>query len=141
VEVDTQGDAFFVAFASAPAAVAAAAEATRALAAHAWPEGATLRVRVGLHTGTPQLAGDHYVGLDVHRAARIAAAGHGGQVLLSQTTGDLVEHTLPEGVRYPIAKALILTHILQSVRIPYDSTSSVGSQELGRANLWPRSPA
>ncbi len=94
-EVDTQGDAFFVAFATAPAAVAAAAEATRALATHAWPEGAPLRVRIGLHTGAPQLVGDHYVGLDVHRAARIAAAGHGGQILLSQTTRDLVEHSLP----------------------------------------------
>jgi predicted ATPase/class 3 adenylate cyclase/Tfp pilus assembly protein PilF len=96
-EVDTQGDAFFVAFPTAPAAVAAAADATRALADHAWLEGATVRVRMGLHTGTPQLVGDHYVGLDVHRAARIAAAGHGGQVLLSQTTRDLVEEQLPEG--------------------------------------------
>lgn len=77
--------------------MSAAAEATRALAAHAWPEGTTLRVRIGLHTGTPHLVGDRYVGLDVHRAARIAAAGHGGQVLISQTTRDLTEHTLPEG--------------------------------------------
>jgi class 3 adenylate cyclase len=96
-EVDTQGDAFFVAFPTAPAAVAAAAYATRALAEHAWPEGASLRVRMGLHTGTPQLVGDHYVGLDVHRAARIAAAGHGGQVLLSQTTRALAMHALPTG--------------------------------------------
>jgi predicted ATPase len=78
--------------------VAAAADATRALADHAWPEGTSLRVRIGLHTGTPQLVGDHYVGLDVVRAARIAAAGHGGQVLLSEATRVLVEHTLPEGV-------------------------------------------
>jgi class 3 adenylate cyclase len=99
VEVDTQGDAFVVAFATALAAVVAAAEATRALAAHAWPQGVTLRVRMGLHTGTPQVVGDHYVGLDVHRAARIAATGHGGrQVLLSQTTRHLVEYDLPEGV-------------------------------------------
>ena len=98
VVVDTQGDAFFVAFAAAPEAVAAAAEATRALAAYPWPEGATLRVRMGLHTGTPQLVGEHYVGLDVHRAARIVAAGHGGQVLLSPTTRALVEHDLPVGV-------------------------------------------
>jgi predicted ATPase/class 3 adenylate cyclase len=97
VEVDTQGDAFFVAFARAPEAVADAAMATRALAEHAWPEGTALRVRMGLHTGTPQLVGDHYVGLDVHRAARIAAAGHGGQVLLSQTTRNLVAHSLPAG--------------------------------------------
>jgi tetratricopeptide (TPR) repeat protein len=97
-EIDTAGDGFFVAFASAPEAVAAAADATRALAEHSWPEGTTLRVRMGLHTGTPQLVGDHYVGLDVHRAARIAAAGHGGQVLLSQTTYDLAKQALPKGV-------------------------------------------
>jgi predicted ATPase/class 3 adenylate cyclase len=97
-EVDTQGDAFFVAFATAPDAVMAAAEATGALAEHAWPEGAILRVRMGLHTGTPQVVGEHYVGLDVHRAARIASAGHGGQVLLSQATRELVEYSLPQGM-------------------------------------------
>ena len=97
VEVDTQGDAFFVAFPAAPQAVAAAADATRALAAHDWPADAVLRVRIGLHTGAPQLVGDQYVGLDVHRAARIAAAGHGGQILLSQTTRDLAIHRLPAG--------------------------------------------
>jgi predicted ATPase/class 3 adenylate cyclase len=97
VEVDTQGDAFFVAFPTAPAAVAAASHATRALAEHAWPEGGVVRVRMGLHTGAPQLVGDHYVGLDVHRAARIASAGHGGQILLSQTTRALSAATLPDG--------------------------------------------
>jgi predicted ATPase/class 3 adenylate cyclase len=96
-EVDTAGDGFFVAFPSAPAAVAAAAQATRALAAHPWPEGGAIRVRIGLHTGTPLLVGERYVGLDVHRAARVAAAGHGGQILLSQTTRALAEHDLPEG--------------------------------------------
>jgi predicted ATPase/class 3 adenylate cyclase len=85
VEVDTQGDAFFVAFASAASAVAAAAEAQRALA-----EG-PIRVRMGLHTGEPRLAEEGYVGLDVHKGARIAAVGHGGQVLLSQTTRALVD--------------------------------------------------
>lgn len=96
-EVDTQGDAFFVAFPTAPQAVAAAADATRALAAHAWPAGVTLRVRIGLHTGSPQLVGDHYVGLDVHRAARIASAGHGGQILLSDVTRALATQALPAG--------------------------------------------
>jgi predicted ATPase/class 3 adenylate cyclase len=95
-EVDTQGDAFFVAFASAPEAVAAAAQAQLTLADHHWPDGSSLRVRIGLHTGTPQLVGDHYVGLDVVVAARIAASGHGGQVLLSQTTHDLAEYALPK---------------------------------------------
>jgi predicted ATPase/class 3 adenylate cyclase/DNA-binding CsgD family transcriptional regulator len=96
-EVDTQGDAFFVAFARAIDAVSAAVAVQRALASHSWPEGAAVRVRMGLHTGEPHLAAEGYVGLDVHRAARIMNAGHGGQILLSQTTRDLVEHELPEG--------------------------------------------
>jgi class 3 adenylate cyclase/tetratricopeptide (TPR) repeat protein len=97
VEVDTQGDSFFVAFPLATAATAAAAAATRALAAYPWPEGGTVRVRMGLHTGVGMPADGHYVGLDVHRAARIAAAGHGGQILLSPTTRELVAHHLPAG--------------------------------------------
>jgi predicted ATPase/class 3 adenylate cyclase/DNA-binding CsgD family transcriptional regulator len=97
-EIDTQGDAFFVAFARATDAVSAAVAAQHALAAHPWPDGVSVRVRMGLHTGEPQLSAEGYVGLDVHRAARIMSAGHGGQVLLSQTTRDLVEHDLPEGV-------------------------------------------
>ena len=99
-EVDTQGDSFFAAFSSAGEALACAALAQRGLAAQAWPEGAEVRVRMGLHTGAPQLAGDHYVGLDVHRAARIAAAGHGGEVLLSAATAALVRDSPPaEGAR------------------------------------------
>jgi predicted ATPase/class 3 adenylate cyclase/DNA-binding CsgD family transcriptional regulator len=97
-EVDTQGDAFFVAFARATDAISAVVAAQRALVAHAWPNGVAIRVRMGLHTGEPQFSAESYVGLDVHRAARIMSAGHGGQVLLSQTTRDLVEHELPEGV-------------------------------------------
>ncbi len=97
-EVDTQGDAFFVAFARATDALSAAVEAQCALASHPWPEGTKVRVRIGLHTGEPSLTPEGYMGLDVHRAARIMSAGHGGQVLLSQTTRDLVEHDLPGGV-------------------------------------------
>ena len=89
-EVDCEGDAFFVAFAAAADAVAAASEGQLALAAEAWPEGVELRVRIGLHTGEPLVAAPKYVGVDVHRAARIIAAGHGGQVLLSQSTRDLL---------------------------------------------------
>jgi predicted ATPase/class 3 adenylate cyclase len=85
VEVDTQGDAFLVAFARASNAVAAAADCQRALA------GGPIRVRMGLHTGEPRLTEEGYVGLDVHKGARIAAVGHGGQVLLSQTTRALVD--------------------------------------------------
>ncbi len=97
-EVDTQGDSFFVAFTRATYAVAAAADAQRALASHSWPEGIAVRVRMGLHTGEPERFSENYVGLDVHHAARIMSAAHGGQVLLSQTTRDLVQHDLPEGV-------------------------------------------
>ena len=97
-EVDTQGDAFFVAFARATDAVAAAVDGQRALFTHAWPDGVAMRVRMGMHTGEPHLASEGYVGLDVHRAARIMSAGHGGQILLSKTTCDLSEHALPEGV-------------------------------------------
>jgi predicted ATPase/class 3 adenylate cyclase len=97
-EVESQGETSFTVFPTAGQAVAAAVAVQRALAAHSWPARVRVRVRMGLHSGTAQLAGERYVGLDVHRAARIAAAGHGGQVLLSQTTRDLVEDDLPEGV-------------------------------------------
>ncbi len=97
-EVDTQGDAFFVVFARATDAVSAAITAQRALAAHAWPQGAEVCVRMGLHTGEPSPTAEGYVGVDVHHAARIMSAGHGGQVLLSRATRELVEHTLPDGV-------------------------------------------
>ncbi|HLX57787.1 MAG TPA: tetratricopeptide repeat protein, partial [Ktedonobacteraceae bacterium] len=97
-EVDTQGDAFFVAFARATDAVLAAVEVQRALAARFWPEGVAVRMRIGLHTGEPLLTPEGYVGLDVHRAARIMSAAHGGQVLLSQTTANLVEQELPDDV-------------------------------------------
>jgi predicted ATPase len=85
VEVDTQGDAFFYAFATVPGAVEAAAEGQRAL------RSGPIRVRMGVHTGTPHVGKEGYVGTDVHRAARIAAAGHGGQVLLSEATRALVD--------------------------------------------------
>ncbi len=97
-EVDTQGDAFFVAFARAIDAVSAVVDGQRALVSHPWPEGTTVRVRMGLHTGEPSLTPEGYVGLDVHRAARIMSAGHGGQVLLSQPTSTLVEQDLPDEV-------------------------------------------
>jgi class 3 adenylate cyclase len=97
-EVDTQGDAFFVAFSRATQAVSAAAQAQRALAEHAWPEGVSVRVRMGIHTGEPWSAEEGYVGMDVHRAARIAHVGHGEQVLLSETTTALVQDELPQGV-------------------------------------------
>lgn len=96
-EVDTQGDAFFVAFARATDALAVAAAIQGVLAEHAWPEGISVRVRIGLHTGEPRLTADGYIGMDVHHAARIMSAGHGGQILLSPTTRQLVEQHLPDG--------------------------------------------
>jgi len=98
-EIGTQGDSFFVAFPRAKNAVAAAVAAQRSLDAHAWPEGADVRVRMGLHTGEPSLGGDNYVGLGVHRAARICSAAHGGQVLVSGVTREIVEDGLPPGAR------------------------------------------
>jgi WD40 repeat protein/DNA-binding SARP family transcriptional activator len=97
-EMDTQGDAFFVTFARALDAVQCAAEAQQMLASHSWPQGQPILVRMGLHTGEPLIASTGYVGMDVHRAARIGDAGHGGQILLSQSTRELVMHKLPEGI-------------------------------------------
>ena len=90
-ERSTVGDSFFVVFRDASSAVAAAVAAQRALAAATWPGGMPVRVRIGLHSGEGVAGGDDYVGLDVHRAARIAAAAHGGQVLVSASTRALVQ--------------------------------------------------
>src|SRR5262249_2677590 len=97
-EVDTQGDAFFVAFTRATDAVSAAIDAQRDLTSHVFPDEVAVGVRMGLHTGEPQRSAEGYVGLDVHHAARIMSAAHGGQVLLSQTTRDLVQRDLPDDV-------------------------------------------
>jgi len=96
-EVSTEGDSFFVAFGSPVGAVRAAVAAQRGLANHPWSPGLSVRVRMGLHTGEGVHGGDNYVGLDVNRAARIAGAANGGQVLVSEATRGLVEHALPEG--------------------------------------------
>jgi predicted ATPase/class 3 adenylate cyclase len=139
VEVDTQGDAFFVAFPTAPGALAAAREMTEALAP------GPIRVRMGLHTGTPHLTEEGYIGQDVHKGARIAAAGHGGQVLLSKETRelapgpvtDLGEHRLKDfdapvwifqlgGERFPPLKTISNTNL------PRPASSFVGrDREVG----------
>ena len=98
IEFGTEGDALFAVFGSAPGAAAAAVDAQRGFQAEGWPGGATVRVRMGLHTGEGQLSGGTYVGLDVHRVARIASAGHGGQILVSATTRMLIDGSLPGGV-------------------------------------------
>lgn len=145
VEVDTQGDAFFYAFPTAPGAVAAAAEGQEALV------GQSIRVRMGLHTGTPHLTDEGYVGADVHRAARIAAVAHGGQVVLSAATAaladdrelrDLGEHRLkdlsaPERLfqlghgEFPALRSLYRTNL------PVPPTPFLGRErELSEVSAW-----
>ncbi|GAA1907980.1 hypothetical protein GCM10009737_06090 [Nocardioides lentus] len=98
VELATEGDSFFVVFASPRDAVAAGLRVQGSIAAATWPVGARVRLRVGIHTGTPTRHADGYVGMDVHRAARVAAAAHGGQLLVSEATMRLVADWLPDSV-------------------------------------------
>jgi predicted ATPase/class 3 adenylate cyclase len=98
IVVRTEGDSFFAVFPAPAQAVRAVVEAQQAIHTHTWPEGVELRVRIGIHTGEGTLGGDDYLGLDVNRAARIGAAGHGGQLLISGPAAALVEHSLPAGV-------------------------------------------
>jgi predicted ATPase/class 3 adenylate cyclase len=114
VEVGTGGDSFFAAFASAAGAVRAAVAAQRGLAGHRWPPGFPVRVRMGLHTGEGALGGDDYSGIDVNRAARVAAAAAGGQVIVSDPTRVLVEHDLPDGV----SLRELGTHRLKDLNLP-----------------------
>jgi len=113
-EVSRHGDAFLVAFSRARDAVGAAVAAQRALTKHVWSDGSMLRVRMGLHTGEPVSDTGDYVGLDVHRAARICAAGHGGQILLSDAVGVLAARDLPLGV----SLRDLGTHRLKDLRDP-----------------------
>ncbi len=96
-ELGTEGDSFFAVFRSPAAATRAVVGMQRAISGHAWPDGVTVRVRMGLHTGEGTPVGDGYVGLDVHRASRIGDAGHGGQILVSEATAALIERSLPDG--------------------------------------------
>ncbi|HEU5326029.1 MAG TPA: tetratricopeptide repeat protein [Candidatus Limnocylindria bacterium] len=96
--VDAAGDGLFYSFGTAGGAIAAAVEGQRELATHQWPGGADVRVRMGLHTGEPMVAGTGYVGIDVHRASRICSAGHGGQILVSAALRALVGGQLPDGI-------------------------------------------
>jgi class 3 adenylate cyclase len=98
-EIDTQGDSFFFAFRKATDAALAAGAAQRDLAEHPWPDGSEVRVRMGMHTGEPTVGDEGYHGLGVHRAARIMAAGHGGQILLSQATCSVLEDDELPGIR------------------------------------------
>jgi class 3 adenylate cyclase len=116
-EVDTQGDSFLVAFESAADAAAAAVDAQRALAEHEWPEEALVRVRMGLHTTEASFGEERYVGLGLHRAARVGAAAHGGQVLLTSATRELVEDDLPADATLRDLGAHRVKDIEQPVRI------------------------
>jgi class 3 adenylate cyclase len=96
-EVDTRADEFFAAFGEAGQALAAALEVQRAVPGRAWPEGATPKVRVGIHSGRPTLTSSGYVGIAVHAVARVCAAGHGGQVVVSRATARAIGE-LPAGI-------------------------------------------
>ena len=97
-EMDTQGDAFFIAFARARNAIEAAVDAQRALAGHEWPDGVECRVRMGLHTGEPAVGEEGYHGMGLHRGARVAGIARGGQILLSSATAEVVHDDLPSGM-------------------------------------------
>jgi class 3 adenylate cyclase len=99
VEIDSQGDAFFFSFARARDAAAAAVTGQLRVAAEQWPDGVRPSVRMGLHTGEPTLGEEGYVGLDVVRGARVAAAAHGGQIMLSEATRALLPSDLGNGLR------------------------------------------
>ena len=138
IEVSTEGDSFFVAFASPLAAVRAAVAAQRGLATHDWSPASPVRVRMGLHTGEGVLGGDNYVGLEVHRAARTAEAGHGGQVLVSAATRGLVEHALPQGVslrdlgRHRLQDLAVPEHlydlVIQGLRADFGPPRTLGAR-------------
>jgi predicted ATPase/class 3 adenylate cyclase len=99
-ELGTEGDSFFAVFASANDAVASATEIQRAMTREAWPDGASVRVRIGIHSGVARVTDSGYVGLDVHRAARIMATGHGGQIVISDATASLAGPAATNGIRF-----------------------------------------
>lgn len=161
-EMDTQGEAFFAVFSRAKDAVAAAIAAQRAHATHGWPDNVEVGVRMGLHTAEPEVVGDRYFGLGVHRAARLCAVGHGGQVLLSRSTAGLVdedevagvtlrdlgEHLLkdlerPERIYQVVAEGLAedfapiktVTEVAQRSEVPTGTVSFVATDMVGFRRL------
>ncbi len=134
-EQGTEGDSFFVTFGKATAAVAAAVAGQRAMQAATWPDDAELRVRMGLHTGEPEQAGNGLVGLDINQAARIAAVAHGGQILISDTTRSLAAPHLPDGVRLRDLGAFRLRDLLAPVQL-----IQVDADGLGSSFPAPRTP-
>jgi predicted ATPase/class 3 adenylate cyclase len=133
-ERGSAGDGLYFVFPAARGAVQAAIDAQLAIAGHAWPDGIVVRDRMGLHTGEPRTATEGYVGLDVHRAARICAAGHGGQILISQTTRDLVA----EDLRPPLGAVDLGAHRLRSLEGPPQRLYQVIAPGLARDFPPPR---
>jgi len=117
VEVNTEGDAFFAVFTSPTAAIGAAVTAQRDLATWAWPADGVIRVRMGLHTGEGLLGGDDYVGIDVHRAARVAAAAHGGEILVTEATRATAGDQAGSDVRFHDLGAYRLKDLTEPVRL------------------------
>ena len=113
VEQGTEGDSFFVVFPNARAAIEASVDAQRALAAEAWPDGADVRVRIGIHSGEAELVGGSLIGLDINRAARIAGVAHGGQVLASEST-----RVLAGGLADGLSLRDLGDHRLRDLRAP-----------------------
>ena len=116
-EIDSAGDACFFAFSRVSDAVAAGVDAQRALGTHAWPEGTVARSRMGIHTGQPIAREGAYVGIDVHRAARICDAGHGGQILISDATRIVLEQALPDAVTLKLLGEYRLKDLLRPERL------------------------
>ena len=138
VEVMTEGDSFFVVFRSASEALAAAVEAQLALEREPWPEGSRVRVRIGLHTGEGILGAGSYVGVDVHRAARIASAGHGGQILVSDATRALLANDRPDGVTFRDLGEHRLKDLLQHERIHQVDHAGLDTEFAALATLTSR---
>lgn len=142
-ELGTEGDGFFVVFPTADGAVAAAVQAQRELEGFDWPGGERVRVRIGIHTGSPQLHEGGYVGMDLHRAARIAGAAHGGQVVVSSATAHLVEGSLPQGMVFHDLgshrlKDLPMAERLYQLQIDGLRTDFAPLKSLGAASNLPR---
>jgi class 3 adenylate cyclase len=131
-EVDRQGDAFFSVFPTARNALAAGAAAQRALDSYRWPQGADLRVRMGIHTGEPSVGGEGYLGVDVVRAARICSAASGGQVLVSETTRALVGGASLEDVGEHQLKDMEHPERLYQLVIPGLERATMAPRELER---------
>lgn len=110
-EIDSQGDEYFAVFPTGSAPAAAALAIQRQLRDHAWPDGVAVRVRIGLHTGEPEIRDEGYVGMDIHLVARLGTAGHGGQILASASARDTIADRLPPDARLIVLRTFELRGI------------------------------